>query len=255
MSSLFPVALRFEAEKLRRSNVVKIATLLVVLFPSALAAGGVAALRVDLQGVFATKASLLVHGEGWEAYFGLCAQVVSVTMLLSAGFVCAWTFGREFSENTIVNLFGLPLSRRNLALAKFGTSIVWITVASVLITLVAFIVGLALGSMSGSPADAWLPFIVSMLSGFNAFPLAWVATLRRSYLPAIAVLLGLIAAVQLLTAIGIGSWFPWSVPGLLAGFSPALRPTFVQCLLPLAVAAVSLWATLRAWSHLELGRS
>lgn len=255
MSPLFLVTLRFEAEKLRRSNVVRIATLILVFFPVALAAGGVTALRTDLQGAFAAKASLLVQGEGWNAYLGLCAQVLSVAVLLGAGFVCAWTFGREFEQNTIVNLFGLSVGRRDFALAKCLTLIAWVLIISVFVTIVTLVVGVALGPMSGSPNGVWLPFLVSVLSGLNALPLAWVATVRRSYLPAIAVLLGIVVMVQLLMIIGVGAWFPWSVPGLLAGFSPTLRPTFIQCLLPLVVAVISIWATLLTWARLELGRS
>ncbi|WP_300081948.1 ABC transporter permease [Propioniciclava sp.] len=255
MNSLFPVALRFELDKMRRSNVVRIASLIVMIFPPLLAAAGVVALRADLEGAFAAKASVLVRGEGWEAYLGLAAQVLSVAALLGIGFVCAWSFGREFEENTIVNLFGLPIRRGELALAKGLALVAWVIALSLFAAVLVVLVGFAVRPGTGSLAGAWLPFVVSVLTGFNVLPVAWVATARRSYLPAVAVLLGLVVAVQLLMAVGVGAWFPWSVPGLLAGFSPTLRPNVVQCLLPLLVGALSVWAVVRAWDRLELGRS
>ncbi|HET9648845.1 MAG TPA: ABC transporter permease, partial [Microlunatus sp.] len=88
--------------KLRRSRLCWITAAVVGVGVPALTAGFVAAAHdgpADAQ--LAIKVNAMLIGEGWSAYLGLLAQVMSVAMLAGAGIVVSWCFGREFTDHTI----------------------------------------------------------------------------------------------------------------------------------------------------------
>lgn len=247
-------ALTVELDKLRRSPLIAICTLVVVLAPTVLAAAANLVLRTHSAGGFAAKARLLVEGTGWEAYLGTGAQVMSVAVLLSLGFGYAWCFGREFAERTVVNLFALPVGRGDIAVAKVVALVVWSATASLASSALLLLGGLAMGPLDEAGAQWWRPLLVCLLTACNTLPLTWVATIRRGYLGSLGALLGLVVATQLLVAVGGGAWFPWAVPGLWAGFGGTeITVSPVQLLLPVVVGLVSVAATVHAWRRLQLG--
>ena len=73
-----------------------------------------------------------------------------------------------------------------------------------------------------------------------ALPLAWVASARRGYLPAIDALLLIVVATQIITALGAGGWFPYAAPALwlgMGGHEAAATIGPIQLLLALPVSA------------------
>jgi len=75
-------ALRVEFLKARRSTVVQATTLLIVILVPLLSLGFVAVAKAGGAGAIAFKAQAMVVGEGWEAYLGLLAQIVSILFSL-----------------------------------------------------------------------------------------------------------------------------------------------------------------------------
>ena len=247
-------ALSVEMDKLRRAPLLVICSIVIVIAPTLLASAAIVALRTDALGGFADKVRLLVQGTGWQAYLGSGAQVMSVAVLLALGFGYAWCFGREFTDGTVVNLFALPVSRGILAAAKLIALGLWSAAAAVLSCAVLLLGGLVLRLSVDGTVSWWMPLVVCMLTACNTVPLGWVATVRRGYLGSLGALLGLVVATQLLVAVGAGAWFPWAVPGLLAGFGGLdVAVNAVQALLPIVVAAVGAAVTVLAWHRLELG--
>lgn len=247
-------ALTVELDKMRRAPLLLICSLVIVLAPTLLASAAIIALRTDALGGFADKARLLVQGTGWQAYLDSGAQVMSVAVLLALGFGYAWCFGREFTDGTVVNLFALPVSRGDLAAAKLIALALWSGAVVVLSCSVLLLGGLALQLSADDGVRWWVPFVVCVLTACNTVPLAWVATAGRGYLGSLGALLGLVVATQLLVAVGAGAWFPWALPGLLAGFGGAgVDVHALQVFLPVVVAALGAAATVRAWRRLELG--
>ena len=96
---------------------------------------------------------------------------------------------------------------------------------------------------------------VGLLASALAVPVAVVATWGRGPLPAVAALLGVVVATQVLTTFGTGGWFPYAAPSLWAGLGGAAAAesiTAVQLALVLPVAAGGvLWAA-RRWRRLEV---
>ena len=65
--------------------------------------------------------------------------------LLGFGVVLSWMIGREFADETVSGLYGLPVSRREIAIAKLGVFLAWVVSIAVLLTLGCAATGLALG--------------------------------------------------------------------------------------------------------------
>ncbi|WP_165556015.1 ABC transporter permease [Kribbella pittospori] len=246
-----------ELLKLRRSVVAWVVTpLLVVIVPLA-SVGSVALARSpDLSGPAAGKFGAFATGPLAVACLEVCGQILSVATLGAGGFAAAWTFGREFGEGTVGALFGLPVPRRSIALAKGLLLLCWLTACVLLAVAVTIGASMVVGGKLGP--DAWLAAGIGLGAGSLgvglALPFAWVATVTRSALGTAGVLVGLVAVTQVIVVLGAGSWFPYAVPSLWAGAggpeaSAGIGPAAV--LLTAAVAPAGLAAVGWAWARLS----
>lgn len=251
-------ALRVEWWKMRRSPVTLTATILMaVLLPLM----GLGFYQVALRGgtgPLAQKASAFLVGEGWEAYLGLVDQIAAVAMLLGGGVVAAWMFGREHSDRTFPALFGLPVSRASIAVAKYLVLFVWAGVLACLVTAAAFLLG-AVAEVGPLQAEVVAPGLLRLLAVAGSTCLlslsaGLVASIGRGYLPAIAALILIVAAAQVAVLFGTGGWFPFAIPGLLAiaGTDGAPSLTAVQLALVPATVAAATWLTVRWWQRAEV---
>ena len=67
-------------------------------------------------------------------------------------------------------------------------------------------------------------------------------------------LVALVVLTQIVTAVGVGAWFPYAAPALwmgLGGAAAASQVSIIQLLLPLPVAAIAVLATLSWWRRAE----
>lgn len=245
-----------ELIKLRRSVVSRVVTPLLVLIIPLASVGSVALARSpNLPGTAAGKFSAFATGPLAEAQLGVCGQILSVAVLAAGGFALAWSFGREFGDGTVGALFGLAVPRPAIALAKGLLLICWLVacvLAGVGLTIVA---SLLLGGHLDS--HAWSVAGVATGAGLLgvglALPFGWVATLTRSSLGTVGVLIGLVAVTQVVVVLGAGTWFPYAVGSLWAGAggpqaAAAIGPGSV--LLTAAVAPAALAVTAWSWSRL-----
>ncbi len=248
--------LAVEALKLRRAAVVRVTAVVLALGCPLLAAMMCTAARGDSQ--FGVKAAALITRPGWPGYLDVVGQVLTVAVLLGGGVVTSWVFGREFVQSTVTGLFATATPRWQVAAAKLSVvvgALVGICVAAVASAIV-------LGPLAGLPrpdASAW-PAAGRVLTGallmaLLTTPLAWVASMRRGYLPAIGALLGLVVVTQIVTAAGAGGWFPYATPSLWLGMggpdaASAITTTQLAATLPVAVAGAA--ATIWWWWRAEL---
>jgi ABC-2 type transport system permease protein len=250
-------ALNVEFLKARRSTVVLVTTVLIVVLVPLLCLGFVAVAKAGGAGAVALKAQAMVVGEGWEAYLGLLAQIVSIAMFIGPGVVVAWAFGREFSDRTFPSLFGLPVSRGSIATAKFIVLACWGLVLTVLTLVATVLVGLvALGSPAGIDLAGWLSRLLvgGFLTSMIALTIGFVASVGRGYLPAFGALILLTMITQIAVLFGTGGWFPYAAPGLyaIAGAAGVAEVSVVQLLLvPIWTVFVG-WLTVRWWNHAEV---
>jgi len=251
-------AVATEALKLRRSPVARTGWLAVVLGVPALTAALTAAARAGGDSQLAVKAAAMLTGTGLAGYLGVVGQVTTVAMLVTTGIVTAWCFGREFVDGTVAGLFAATVSRRRIAAAKFAVMILWSLTACAATVLVALLAGALLG-LGPPTTDAWRAAGTDLAAGTLmaalALPLAWVASARRGYLPAVGALLLIVVATQIITGLGAGAWFPYAAPALWLGMGgPVAAATIgpTQLLLAIPVSAAGIWATTAWWNRAQL---
>lgn len=193
------------------------AFIIVIKDPEAIAQGG---------GLVA-KAQAMQIEANWKSYLDLMTQAIGVGGVLAFGFVASWVFGREYSDGTGKDLLSLPTSRTQILNAKFLVYIFW-CVGLVLSNL---LIGLIVGALLQLPApdtnilSAQLAdyFITTFLTILIGFPIAFFALLGKGYLAPLGFVSFTLVLAQVIAAIGYGSYFPWSIPGLYSGAGGAYK--------------------------------
>ncbi|WP_114558196.1 ABC transporter permease [Desertihabitans aurantiacus] len=247
-----------EALKLRRSRVVLVATLALVLLPAAMARAFLAAAERGGDNPADLKAAAVLPGVGWTGYLGGLVQIYATAGLLGVGIVVGWCFGREYADRTVVSLYASATPRDRIASAKLVLLTLWATAVGLTAVLVAGLLGLATGL--GVPDDGDLRTaarlsVLAVLSGMLALPVAAAASVGRGYLPAVGGLLVLVVLAQMATVAGAGGWWPWSVPAVWAMGPEAGMPVVAtgRLLLVPAVALAGAVGTVQWWRHAEVG--
>ena len=245
--------------KLRRSPTAWVTAAIVGLVVPAITAAFMAAARLGrTDRPLALKINAMLIGEGWVAYLGMLAQILSVAMVMGAGFVGSWSFGREFTDHTVASLFALPTSRASVAAAKFLVLAFWAAGVCAVVLVAAFVLapvaGLALPGM-GEPGLALKVLGVGVTGALLSTPMALVASLARGALPAIGVLILIVVATQIITLVGFGSWFPYAAPSLWAGMGGQEAATLIRpvhlALVPV-MSALAAAATIWRWDRMQI---
>ena len=252
-------AIKVEWLKLRRSRMSLLAAVIVGIGVPALTAGFLAAAtRGPADTTLAIKVNAMLVGEGWPAYLGMLAQILSVMSFLGVGFVVAWCFGREFTDHTITGLYALPTSLATIAAAKYIVLLAWSVGAQPHHAGRRLRPG-AVGRSPGTYTDAFEPAAKVLAVGVNgallAYPLAFIASAARGYLPAVAGLILIVVVTQILTVLGVGAWVPYAATSLWAGMGgPAVAATIEPhhlALIPLTAAA-GVASTLWWWRRMQV---
>lgn len=245
-----------EAEllKLVRSTVARVATAVLVLAVPLLAMGLAAAAEQGGDSTLAQKVRPMVRGSGWDAVTSTTGQVLTVAVLLAAGFVVSWTFGREITQATVEPLLVSRPSRAQVVSAKLLVVTAWAVAASATSVVVALGLGLLLPPDTGSPWPGAARAVVGgVLAGLLALPFGLVATWGRDALAGVGGVLGIVVVTQVVTVVGVGAWFPWAAPGLWLGMGGAdVVVTGWQLATAPAVAATAWAATVGWWRRAEI---
>lgn len=216
--------------------------------------------RARAMGLLGDKAQLSGASADWPGYLTLLAQAVAVGGLLVYSMIAIWLFGREFSDHTAKDLLALPTSRTTIVAAKFTLSAGWALLLATGTTILGLLFG-ALLALPGWSAQATATgavkiLVAAALSAALTTPLALAASIGRGYLAAVGVLFVLAFAAQIISALGFGAWFPYSIPGLYAGIAgPGHDPPGpISILLVLTTGAAGMAATLAWWRNADHDR-
>jgi ABC-2 type transport system permease protein len=177
-------------------------------------------------GLLGAKAQFLGGTADWPNFFNLILVMLSVGGLIIFGFVFVWVFGREFSDKTVYDILALPTSRLAIVSAKCIIAAVW----SAALLLLAFVLMLVFGAVLQLPgwsgAVMWhgfgLLFATGGLTLVVCLPFSLVASVTRSYLPALGCVFLILILSQVITQLGNGAYFPWTVAMLFSGAAEAL---------------------------------
>lgn len=253
----FGAAWSLELLKLRRSVFARVATpLLVGLVPLG-AIGAVALARSpQLPGAAAAKFTPYATGDLAATHLLVAGQLLSMAVLLAGGFVAAWSYGREFTDGTAGALAGLIAPRRTIGLVKALLLGSWLAACLAATLALTVVLSVAVGGHIG--VEAWQNAAIGGRAGLLTIglvlPFTCVATLTRSPLGTIGVLIAVVMVTQILVVLGAGAWFPYAVPSLLTGMGGSevaseIGPgslLLTAGLAPLAIAAVAV-----QWQRLD----
>lgn len=191
--------------------------MLIIQDPEAVAHGG----------GLVTKAKAMNMEANWKSYLELLTQAVGVGGVLTFGFVASWIFGREYSDGTVKDLLSLPTSRTLILNAKFLVYLIWCIALVISNLIIAFVIGTVL--QLPLPNSAWLNtlltdyFITTCLTALMGVPIAFFAIWGKGYLAPLGFVALTLVFAQVIAAIGYGSYFPWSIPGLYSGAGGAYK--------------------------------
>ncbi|WP_235783575.1 ABC transporter permease [Amycolatopsis orientalis] len=261
--SALPAAVWAETLKARRSHLPWVTAL---AFTIAAGFGGLVMFilqdvsRAKALGLLGTKAALTGGEASWAAYFALLGQATAVGGLLIFGLVVVWTFGREFSQDTAKDLLALPTSRATIVGAKFGVAVAW----CVLLGLFTCVLGLGIGAALGLPGwsaavvltGLWRVLATAVMTALLVTPFAVAASVGRGYLAGVASMFLTVFLAQVITLLGYGAYFPWSVPALFsgAGGPDQTLPGPVGYLLVAAAGITGVTATIGWWIRADQDR-
>jgi ABC-2 type transport system permease protein len=208
-------------------------------------------------GLLGTKAQLTAGTADWPTFLNLIGQAVAVGGAILFAFLTGWVFGREFTDRTIRGLLANPTPRRAIVTAKFIAVTVWGFAVSIWVVALGLLIGVVVGlpGWSADQAVATIGGIVlaAVLTIGLQTTTAFFAGAGRGYLAPLGWAIVTIIAAQILTVLGWGAWFPWSVPALLAGAGgAAVEPvTAGGVVLALIVVVVGGVVTIGWWERAD----
>lgn len=208
-----------ETLKARRSHMPVFTALGFSLLPLAMGFFMVVLKDPDMArrvGLISAKARVIAGAADWPTYVGLLAQAVAGGGMVLFGLVGIWVFGREFSDRTVKDLLALPTPRSAVVLGKFLVVAFWSAILTVLVCLLALVLGAAIGLAHASPQIILQGGATIALSAAMAIILAttvaFLASAGRGYLPPLGLVLLALLLAQVVAAAGWGEYFPWSIP-------------------------------------------
>lgn len=174
-----------------------------------------------LSGGFKAKAVLMSFEANWNSYLGLLSQAVGVGGVLIFGFMASWLFGREYSDGTAKDLLALPISRIRIINAKFIYYTIWCFALVIFNLVLGLMIGFAL-QLNGWTITVFVEnlevyFITTILIILLNAPVAFFALWGKGYLAPLGIVAVLLVLAQIIGAMGFGTYFPWSVPGIYSG--------------------------------------
>jgi ABC-2 type transport system permease protein len=247
-------AVAVEFRKARSSRVLWSTGVLLAVGVTVLAAAMVLAARSGDAEIVAKLGPQAASGD-WPAFLSVAVQITSAAGVLACGVGISWLYGREFADGTIPGLFGLPVSRTAIAVAKLVVYLVWAVVVAVALVVLLLGVGIAVGLGAPDPDTlVGLSRQVALggLTALIAIPCAWAASLGRGLLPGIAVAVGILVISQVSVVAGLASWVPFVAPAFWAihpGVTTAI-PLITVPMVPVIFGA----ATVIAWRRLQLDK-
>lgn len=180
-------------------------------------------------GLISAKANLLVYSTtDWPTYLGLSGAILAAGGFFLFVLTISWVFGREFADGTLKDMLAVPVQRASILLAKFIVVAAWSVLQTLLILIVALIMGGIIRLPGGSLAVILQGSAVVVMAGCLAIavatPFAFFASVGRGYLLPLGVALLMAMMTNLVALAGWGEYFPWAVPGLYAQGKSALTP-------------------------------
>ncbi len=203
------------------------------------------------------KATLTGFSADWPSFFNLVSQAVGVGGVIVFGFVAGWLFGREYSDNTLKDLFVLPVGRTTVVVSKLIVCIAWCAIITVVVTAVSLVVGLLLNLPGWEWGMLWSSLLriaaTASLVVSLCPPVFFVACAGRGYLAPLGFVVLTVVFAQIVGALGFGAYVPWAVPALYSGLGSEVggSPGGVSYLIVVLTGVAGLVATVYRWKYAD----
>jgi ABC-2 type transport system permease protein len=252
-------AIYAEFMKIRRSRIL-LATLVVFTFiPLMMGLMMFVVRNPDIAGklgMIGTKAKLFGEND-WQGYFALMMQILASVGLIGYGFVTSWVFGREHIDRTMKDLLALPVKRSDIVFAKMLIVFLW----CILLALILYVVSIALGLLMNLPGWSILLLrdfttgyvMAAVLTLLLCSPVSFITGYSRGIIAPLGFVLLTMIMAQFTGLIGLGPYFPWTIPGLfsVSDDAPGMQLHFVSYMILVITFVIGYWATLRWWQHAD----
>ncbi len=172
-------------------------------------------------GLLKTKVAMAAISADWPSFIGFVEMASGAVGIILFGFAVSWIFGREYADHTVKDLLALPTSRTVIVISKLTAVALWCLLIGLIIFTLSLILGLSIKLPFWS-ANLVLPFakislVTTLLSILLCPPVAYVASAGKSVLPAIGFVVLCMGLANLFGNIGLGAYFPWTIPMLYTG--------------------------------------
>ncbi len=208
-------------------------------------------------GLLGAKAQLTAGTADWPTFLNMLGQAVAIGGAILFAFLTAWVFGREFADRTIRGLLANPTPRRTIVVAKAIVIAIWALAVSAWVLALGLGIGAFVGLPGWSATDAGSTVAAIAMAAILTIGLqtaaAFFAGVGRGYIAPLAWAVAIIVVSQVVAVLGWGSWFPWSVPAILAGAggSQAEPVTAGAVALVVLVVVGGLVATIAWWERAD----
>lgn len=253
------IAVLVESKKFLRSKVPFITLFALLMIPFV---GGLFMYilkdpeNAQKMGIISAKAQLAGSAD-WPSFFGLIAQAVSIGGMMAFGFVTSWIFGREFSDRTIKDLLALPILREYIVISKFIVVFIWCFLLSILVFLLALVVGYQV-DIPGYSSEilkqgALVFFICTILTLMLSAPVGFFATIGKGYLSPLGYVIFTMIIAQIIATTGYGYYVPWSIPALASGIdgSGAITIEPISYIIVIITSLVGMIGTALWWRYAD----
>lgn len=214
--------------KLRRSKTLLMAAIAYAMAPVATTLLMLASkdpVRARFYDLITIDSQIQWMQADWPRYFDALAGASAVAGLIVFGLFMIWIFGREHADHTSKELLTMPIPREAFAMGKIFVAALWCVVLQLGMIAIALLLGglLKLPSWSYAALSVGLIkiFSVATLTFCLAIPFGLIANLSRGTMAAVGALFMAIFFALIMTAMGWGAYFPWSIPALYSA-SPGL---------------------------------
>jgi ABC-2 type transport system permease protein len=148
--------------------------------------------------------------------------------------------------------------RATILLAKFLVVVLWSLLLTVLLFLVCFLLGAAIGLSQGTTEVFWhgtaTLAVTACLVIVTVFPFAFFASVGRGYLLPMGVTLLVLVLGNVVAIAGWGTYFPWAVPALYAELTGRVNLEPVSYLLVLITGLAGMAGTYLWWRFADQNR-
>jgi len=188
----------------------------------------------------------------WDTYFSELLGSIASLLVVGFSFTSAWVFGREYTDNTIKDLIVKPISKWYSVLSKFIVIFVW----NMLLAIFTFAVVIAAGSLIGVIGGSIMQHVTTFITFLTTSLLiivvsttsALLANMTRGYLAPIGLTFVLVIVSNVIMQLGMGPYFPWTIPVLLLTGADI---GFISMVIIAVTGAVGFAGTVAWWKFAE----